>query len=77
MGKTFKVIGNRQEGYYIHGLNFDKAKWISILDTYLEEVDSCDKCTISCLMELTKIRRKSTLTALKCKAIDLKEYLLF
>ena len=42
MRKTSKVIQNRKGDYYAHDKKFDKAKWMSIVDIYFEEVDSCE-----------------------------------
>lgn len=64
MGKTSKVIRNNQGGHYSNGKHLDKAKWVSIVDTYLKETEDYGKCTISRLMDLAKIGRKNAMKAL-------------
>ena len=62
--KTFIVDKNKRGGYFEHGKPFGEAKWTEIIASYQTEFDSAGKCSINCLVELTKIGYQSAVKAI-------------
>ena len=69
MADTRTVLKNKQGGYYEQGRGYSKAKWVSILDLYLTEVESAGKCPIWRLMEMAQIGRKTARKAVAYYAV--------